>query len=180
MSDDHSEKRKGILSVFGPPESGPARALWLGLVLIVIPFALKQVMVSTSMSSLGTVLEKPRLQAARAAEFAKIERDNIAVERGRKDDRWQEIDRRYDKLFEEIRGDEQEAAAAAILKLQWFFYLKIAFDLCRLLGSLLILFGAIHIAIDPKCNTWVKAYGVACGVAVMLTMTIGSLVTLIG
>ena len=86
----------------------------------------------------------------------------------------------YRERREDLRGDSAEAGASALLKLQWYFYLKIVLDLARLLGAALVLFSALHITVDRDQTAWTKAYGVVCGGVALLVVVLGGLVTLIG
>jgi len=70
-----------ILAVFASPGSGAVKALWLGLLLVAASFGVKQVLVSWSLKHLGTTLEEPKLEAARAAEYALLDEAFDDVER---------------------------------------------------------------------------------------------------
>jgi hypothetical protein len=160
-----------IWSVLGAPGSGAVRALWVGLLLVVISFGVKQVIISWSMWNLGTALEEPRLQAKRSAEIARLDDGSRA--------RREAIHERYREQFEDLRGDSASASASALMKLQWFCYLKVVLDIVRLLGAILVLFAALHIVLDKSLGTWMKAYGVVCGGVALLTVVFGGLLTLV-
>jgi hypothetical protein len=163
----------GVWSVLSSPGSGAVRALWMGLLLIVISFGVKQVIFSWSMWNLGTALEEPRLQAKRAAELAELGQGAGRAAR-------EVIYDKYRRKFDELEGSSASAGASALLKLQWFCYLKILLDVIRMIGGILVLFAALHITLDPGAGSWLKAYGVVCGGVALVTVVLGGLLTLVG
>ncbi len=168
-------RAQGLLCVLGSPGTGAVRALWVGLLLIVISFAVKQVIISWAMWNAGTALEEPRLEVKRSAEIAQLDDDDQDYRRRR-----EEIHDYYRQKRDELAGESAGAAASALLKLQWYCYLKLFLDLLRLAGAVFVLFSALHIVVDRSQGTWIKAYGVVCAGVALLVVVLGGLVTLIG
>jgi len=159
-----------MFAVFEMPKDIAQKGLWLGLMLIVLSFALKQVMVGFAMANLGTALEEPKLHAEREAALNFAEKEMLETE---------EIRQKYQKLLKENRGETAAAAASAIAKLQWFCYLKFLLDLARLLGCILLVFAAFKIVSDPDTGTWTKALALVYGSLGLLSITLGSILTLL-
>jgi Skp family chaperone for outer membrane proteins len=59
-------------SPLGPP-AGPAKMLYIGLLIMIFSFAVKQILVDLSVNSAGNMLEKDKIQAQMAVEMNEID-----------------------------------------------------------------------------------------------------------
>ncbi|MHC4393688.1 MAG: prefoldin domain-containing protein [Planctomycetota bacterium] len=112
----------GALKVLLPPGPGAVRMLWLGLLLLIIPFAIKSTIVSWAVSGVGgTTIEGTRLGAKLGAkmddlalEAEEIEFEQQFMERPKDDasaddkKSYREDQEKLDKELEELRKEQRE------------------------------------------------------------------------
>src|SRR5688500_10975260 len=63
----------GPLAALAPPPDGAVRMLWLGIVVMIASFLVKQILVDLSLGSTGHLLETSRLQAEQAVELSEVD-----------------------------------------------------------------------------------------------------------
>jgi hypothetical protein len=66
-------KEKGLLGTLAAPPGGAATALWLGIVVMILSFLLKQILVDLSLGGTASLLETGRLHAEMSVEIAEVD-----------------------------------------------------------------------------------------------------------
>ncbi len=64
-------QQPGFMHALSAP-SGPAKVLWIGMVLMLVSFACKQILVDVSVQSIGGLIEVERLRSKERAEIAEV------------------------------------------------------------------------------------------------------------
>lgn len=162
------------MGVMSAPGEGAVKALWVGLVLLIASFALKQLIISSSMWSLGTVLESPLIDLEYQAERAGL------AAAGYNSDRADLMRQSHRLRSDKAEAKTMEAGVSSLRRLQWYCNLKLILDALRLIGAMLVLFAGLHIAVDTKRGTWIKAYSLVFSGAAMLAICLGGLLTFLG
>jgi len=183
---------KTISDIFKMPSDGALLALWLGMVLLMSTFAIKQVMVSWTLTTVSDALEIPRLQAKQQAELEDVggdssERfgpfrdrdqglDKSDQQREERAKQRTDINKKYDIAIEKARKDMRWSAASGLHKAQWTLLLKMVLDLAKIVAYALILFASLRIVTDPVTSGTLKVYATVLGGITFLTCVLGGLI----
>lgn len=96
-----------LLEVLKSPEGGVVSALWLGLILLVASFALKQIFVDWTMTGINTGIEPQRLHQKKDAQLSSLRAD-IGEIQDEIDDLDDEIDKEKDADKKKKLKDERK------------------------------------------------------------------------
>ena len=100
------EPRVPILSVLRLPAGGMIRVLWIGLMMMMVPFAIKHMLFTVTGTKVPSALRLVDLQASREAEMNEL------------DSRLWEYDDRLQDIHEQMYGDGGDASSASREKFQ--------------------------------------------------------------
>ena len=200
--------RKG--GMFRAPEGGSAfrSMLWLGLLLFVGTFAIKQMSVDFSLVRTNSASEVARLQLAKEAarnsvshqaselelelremreagafdpneEYLKKQEQLQKVREANKGE-LEKVNKKYNKLQSKAVRNLTSASATNLSLLQMSWWMKLLLDLAKIAGCFLVLYSAMQIVCDPNEDSQVKTFATVCSGIVLTTILALSLVTVFG
>ena len=205
-----SKRRKKTGGIFRAPAGGNAfrTGLWLGLLLFVGTFAIKQMVVDFSLVRTNSATEVARLQSAKEVAINAVSKDTFELDQeiremrsgfdaeiregmSKKQEELREIraanQDEINKINKEFRGLQSQArrnltSATAtnlsLLKISW--WMKLLLDLVKIAGCFLVLFSTLQIVCDPDELSQVKTFATVCSGIVLTTILALSLVTVFG
>ena len=196
--------RKGPGFFKGPAGGSPFRStLWLGLLLFVGTFALKQVAVDYHIVRTNPVTELARVELAQQAEKESVNfqanmlaqeiqamrlssnPDQSVIEAKQKElqkltsanlDKLKKIRAKYSKLRATAQRNATTASATSLwlLKVTWWF--KLFLDFAKIAGCFLVLYAAFNIVCDANEGAHVKTFATVCaGITLAAILILGVL-----